>query len=460
MDKIEKILGNLDNSFTELKAKEFSASTSFPKGYSKEEYIESKKEAREELREFLKFDCCEKTIFATGHQPELFHPGLLYKDFLISKFAKNDNSIALHVTVDTDVFEYSYLYPIAKNSFAELREFHLPNPDQKIFRDFVLDKTRLEELLKVLESWEENSSRFISKSNLDEFKLWHSRYIELIKTNSIIEANETLRKEFLIHNHRNLLTLKVSELIQFKTYANFVEKIRSNLASYREYYNLALREYREEHKIKNHAQPLPDLAEDEMPFWILENGKRAPMKKDTISDVIIPRAVTLTTFLRLFLCDFFVHGIGGARYEDVSDRILAKLYEFHAAPFEVGTATIYLSNSESFELEGLNEKEIESSLRDINYSPEKFLSPENELAIQKKSLQEKFKDPSSDKKSLHKEIESLNSKMKNLLDEKQLELENAKVKAPLLAKTKEVFSTRTFPFYFYDLKELISTTED
>ena len=37
-----------------------------------------------------------------------------------------------------------------------------------------------------------------------------------------------------------------------------------------------------------------------------------------------PRALSLTGFLRLAVVDQFVHGIGGALYDRVTDQILAK----------------------------------------------------------------------------------------------------------------------------------------
>ena len=54
-----------------------------------------------------------------------------------------------------------------------------------------------------------------------------------------------------------------------------------------------------------------------------------------------PRALTLTLFFRLLLVDQFVHGIGGGRYDQVTDRLIARYFEVEPPCFAVTTATVY-----------------------------------------------------------------------------------------------------------------------
>ena len=42
---------------------------------------------------------------ATGHQPELYHPGVWIKDFLLQRLAEETGATALDVVVDSDGFE-------------------------------------------------------------------------------------------------------------------------------------------------------------------------------------------------------------------------------------------------------------------------------------------------------------------------------------------------------------------
>jgi len=54
-----------------------------------------------------------------------------------------------------------------------------------------------------------------------------------------------------------------------------------------------------------------------------------------------PRALTLTTFLRLLVVDQFIHGIGGGRYDQVTDRLLVSHFKIDPPRFAVATGTLY-----------------------------------------------------------------------------------------------------------------------
>jgi hypothetical protein len=49
----------------------------------------------------------------------------------------------------------------------------------------------------------------------------------------------------------------------------------------------------------------------------------------------------LTLFVRLLLADQFVHGIGGGRYDQVADQIIATHFGIEPPAFSVTTATLY-----------------------------------------------------------------------------------------------------------------------
>jgi hypothetical protein len=156
------------------------------------------------------------------------------------------------------------------------------------------------------------------------------------------------------------------------------------------------------------------------------------------------------------MTDFFIHGKGGGRYEEVSEHIIKEFFKIEAAPYEVASATMNLNKTEWFPVPDVDEKELELKLRDAVYSPEKFLDHSHLLAIQKKELQSKFKNPDSDKKALHKEISDLNEEMGKLIDPEKQKLEALKSQLPVIQHTSQVFQSRTLPFYYYDMDELIA----
>ncbi|MCX8000705.1 MAG: hypothetical protein N3A69_17450, partial [Leptospiraceae bacterium] len=170
----------------------------------------------------------------------------------------------------------------------------------------------------------------------------------------------------------------------------------------------------------------------------------------------LPRAVTLTLFLRIFLCDFFIHGMGGARYEQICEQIAKNFFQVEACPYRIATATMHLAPNANFELPRYEEKELLKKIRELEYSPEHFLDLEHPLAKEKRHLLEEFKNPNAQKKELHAQITILNKQMKQELVTIEKELQNELASLGAKNKTKQVFETRTFPFFYYNLEELIA----
>ena len=52
-----------------------------------------------------------------------------------------------------------------------------------------------------------------------------------------------------------------------------------------------------------------------------------------------PRAVVTTMFSRLVLSDIFLHGVGGARYDRLTDVIIERFFGIPAPGFVVASAT-------------------------------------------------------------------------------------------------------------------------
>lgn len=451
----ERSLSNLISNIN----RHFEETESNPAGFTRDEYISLKKECRSFLTAKFNRDFSLHPVIASGHQPEFHHPGIVFKDLMVWKIAGLLDGIPLHVIVDTDLFELSYTYPVSKeNGKAEIKKWHVVNEDHRIYKDTRLSTRDRLDLIEILKSQLSEIPKFLE--NPSECLSIINKKIEALESESCIQVtNEIIRDEYLSARGIHIHGVNVSQLAALPAFYKLVEVIKNRITDFRTVYNSALAEYRQLHKIKNHAQPIPDLAEGEMPFWILdeENDIRKVMHvNDSIdSAVVLPRAVTLTLFLRLFISDFFIHGKGGGRYEEVSEHILKEFFEIDPAPFEVASATMHLEPRSGHILPELSEKDLDLKLRDAVYSPEKFLEPDHDFVLQKKALQEKFKDPNSNKKELNSKIQELNEKMKLLIGKEKEKLEKMKQELPELLKTKMVFNERTFPFYYYEMDELV-----
>lgn len=432
-----------------------------PRGFLKEEFINLRKETRSFLTEKFQTDFNTKPIIANGHQPEFQHPGILFKDLLIHKIAGLTGGLPLHIVVDTDQFEMSYSYPERLDTgFAHLKTLHLKDLTNRVYSQATLTEEDRSELISIIQNQIDEAKFFINPKIQKEFTTILHRKLELItKCSYLFEINEIIREEFYQSRSIQIFRINVSELVKLNAFKVLVEKIKEHLDDFMQVYNQSLSEYRKEHKIKNHAQPIPNLVSGEMPFWILNpvTKKRNVMyASDSLDNCcILPKAVTLTMFMRLFMTDFFIHGKGGGRYEEVSEHIIKEFFQIEAAPYQVASATMHLNKTEWFPVPDIDEKELELKLRDTVYSPEKFLDHSNPIAIQKKDLQSKFKNPDSDKKELHKTISHLNEEMGKLIQPEIEKLEAMKSKLSVIQHTNQVFRTRTLPFYYYDIDELI-----
>lgn len=141
-----------------------------------------------------------------------------------------------------------------------------------------------------------------------------------------------------------------------------------------------------------------------------------------------PKAVTLTLFTRLFLADWFVHGIGGALYESITDHILEEYYKIKGLRFGVSTTTMTLPLLERTNSTTESIAELKRSLQKAKHNPERFINeylinkePVNSLLTEKKRLVQTAKEhslPPETRKSAFISIFNVNKKLAKYAGEK------------------------------------------
>jgi hypothetical protein len=334
---------------------------------------------RRDIRRWLGHVNDAQPLVATGHQTELYHPGVWVKDAAINAIADRCGGVAVHFAVDTDQPKHLNLrwpgttLPITDDPALTSAEWSglLASPTPSHLYDLeqayeaAAAKWNFQPMLQpVLDS--------LRRSCLDSIGL------SAAITNAQHELDWSLGLK-----HRVML---VSPMLSSSTYLVFVHHVLSRAVEFASQYNTALAEYRIEAGITSQTRPMPDLhvteTSVEVPFWFddLANGsrKRAEVRKSadawvlasdestTSSDFILdpladgekaadqlgawlrrhqlrlsPRALTLTTFLRLLVVDQFIHGIGGGRYDQVTDRLLTSHFKIDPPRFAVATGTLF-----------------------------------------------------------------------------------------------------------------------
>ena len=92
---------------------------------------------------------------------------------------------------------------------------------------------------------------------------------------------------------------------------------------------------------------------------------------------IRPRALAQTMYARLFACDLFIHGIGGAKYDQITDDIIRSFFGIEPPAYACISATLRLP----LRRYGIGESELRDlrrKARDLRYNPQRYL-PDDRL---------------------------------------------------------------------------------
>ena len=177
-------------------------------------------------------------------------------------------------------------------------------------------------------------------------------------------------------------------------------------------YNRALASYRRRYRVRGDQRPIPDLRIDrrrcELPVWAYRTNERRrrlfvehrgaavrlfaddvevglvpadhvsscsrldAMLTDVPGWRLRPRALALTIWARLLLADLFIHGIGGAKYDRISDAVISDYYGVKPPHMACVSATLHLdlphpaAGPETL-------RRIQHGLRDLTHNPQRHM---------------------------------------------------------------------------------------
>ncbi len=327
-------------------------------------------------------DLIHEHLVVAGHQPELFHPGVWIKNFALHGLARRHHLTALNLVVDNDTVKSTALrlphpagpkhpWPYAATVPFDRWTGEVPYEERAIveptlFRHFA------EEASTVLRGWPMEP---MLPAFWAEVLRWAERTPLLGAC--FAGARRTFERSWGCHN----LEVPVSAICRTEPFAWFACHLLADLPRFQTAYNDCVHDYRRSHGIRSRNHPVPDLATDgdfrETPFWGWRTGQTrrgrlaARLTKDRLelrsgtetwpslpSPLTEPtrsveawqnlerdgykvrsRALSNTLYARLFLGELFVHGIGGGKYDELTDAILRRFYGGEPPAFMVLTAT-------------------------------------------------------------------------------------------------------------------------
>jgi hypothetical protein len=220
--------------------------------------------------------------------------------------------------------------------------------------------------------------------------------------------------------------LPASAVCRLPQFRWFVSHLLAHLPRFADVHNAALADYRAAHRLRGRAHPAPNLVEDdgwlEAPLWVwsADVPRRRPLfarcRGETVEltdrqgwqatlplsadrdagdavDAIAAldargirirsRALITTLFARLVLSDLFIHGIGGAKYDQVTDELARRFFGLQPPKFATMSATLRLPIDLPADRPD-EEPELRHEIRELQYHPERFLPPLEELSPQQR----------------------------------------------------------------------------
>lgn len=375
----------------------------------------------------------DRPLILSGHQPQLFHPGVWFKNFVLASVARRAGATAVNLIIDNDLIrEAAIRAPTLSAAGFQATSIALddaiaPIPfeertvsSEATFASFAERvRTHMTPLVAAPlagELWRQLPRRGGEEPNLGR---------RLAQARNRLEANWGVAS----------LEAPLGEVCQTPSFLWFACRLLAHARCFAETHNAVLAEYRQVHGIRSRLHPVPDLtgveesAEwTETPFWIwtaadprrrkvfVRTGAEGveitdreqvrialPLSAESAAERSVdrllelarqgvklrPRALVTTMYARLCLSDLFLHGIGGAKYDQVTDAIIARFFQLGAPRFLTVTATFRLPGEESLPSDD-DLAQIDHRLRAIEYHPETLLavgsnSPRLAEAIEKKS---------------------------------------------------------------------------
>jgi hypothetical protein len=385
-------------------------------------------------------------LLAAGHQPELFHPGVWVKNFALYGLAQSHHAASLNLIVDNDTVKTTALRipvlcegeqgRVSAPSACAARRTH----SRALLFDRWTGETPYEERAiadrELFTSFAPRAAALMYGWNFEPLlpAFWAGVLRQAEQTTNVGEcfaaARRTFEQAWGCHNRE----MRQSALCRTEPFAWFACDLLANLARFRALYNSILADYRARHGIRGQNHPVPNLAAEgdwlEAPLWAWRAGTtrrnrlfvrlvrdRVELRAGTEPWPTLPRpepgraetavqawqalepqgykvrsrALTTTLFARLFVADLFIHGIGGGKYDELTDELIRRYYECEPPQFLTLSATRLLPLQRAA-VTNEDRRRLARALRDLQCNPQRHLDEIadgetfSELAAHKQAL--------------------------------------------------------------------------
>ena len=361
------------------------------------------------------------SFILSGHQPQLFHPGVWIKNVALSQWARQQSAngtstCGIQLIVDTDLCRDTTIRvptgtiraPSITSVAYDEATAPLPFEERSILdpETFCSFDSRICDAIEAL-----IPSPLVTP-------LWSAARKARQLSSNLGQALAQARHSYEQAWGLETLELPWSKVCDSDPFRHFIVAVLQRLSDFHTIYNETIREYRRANKIRGRSRPVAELSIVdgwiETPFWCWtsEAPERRPLFVRAVDSVLelrsgnnqvstlrlcndIPKAVVqladarangfkvrsralvTTMYARLFLGDLFIHGIGGAKYDELTDEIVQRFWNLSPPKYFVVSATVPLPiprpTAETDDL-----RRLDGMLRDMWYHPENHINEGNE----------------------------------------------------------------------------------
>lgn len=362
----------------------------------------------------------DQPLILSGHQPDLFHPGVWFKNFALAALAQRFGARAVNLEIDNDLCRSTSIrcpqrereanageasgYSVVPIAFDEMDE---PIPfEQRAVADEALFASFGERVARQLEP-------VVSDPIVEP--LWPLVVEQYGRTGRLGSAIAGGRRQFERRLGVANLEAPLHSICDTDPFRRFLLHLLVSAAEFAAVHNECLHAYRRVNRIRSRSHPAPALETRngwvETPFWIWRREqpqrRRAFVSAGSGGNLIFgapgeleiqlpdptaepasaveslqaanddgyrirTRALITTMYARLMLSDLFLHGIGGAKYDQLTDELMRRFWRVPPPPFITLTATFQLP----LPLHGVSLSEVrdvDAKLRSLRFHPELHL---------------------------------------------------------------------------------------
>jgi len=434
-----------------------------------------------------------ETVVVTGHQPEFYHTGVWAKDFLLQRMRDEYGATGVDLVVDSDTFDSVHVtVPCLIEGARRCRQYLSVGWADTCFACAPVPSEG------DIETFCGATSHALTSLNPPSLSRHFDRFCHGLREAALRSANlaelVTGARRRFEGELTDYLELPVTIAARAEPVLRFAADILVDAVRFADTYNRELADYRRLHGVRSAAHPFPDLDvrgdSVEVPFWLVSDDGRSPARVRSVPEgielissdapvavlpsepqraffalldtpvILAPRGLILTLFTRAFFADLFIHGVGGERYDRVTDAVAKSWWGIDLPLFAVASLTMHLPlGVQAVTAEDI--AAIEHRLRRLEHNPDEVLQEvgfdslrEQEaaefLVEEKRGLVEAIQLPDADKKALGQRIRVVNAELGRMVEPLANELENRKRQLESQLAESEILTDRTYPFCLWD----------